>query len=59
MNLTEEEVKQLVLALIASGRIPVSTYTRPDEEWAAEVLSEVEAYIRLFLRAQRDLEENQ
>lgn len=58
MKMTEEEVKSLVLALIASGRLPVSSCTRPDEEWAEEVLSEVEAYVRLFLRAQKDREEN-
>lgn len=58
MKMTEEEVKSLVLALIASGRLPVSSCTRPDEAWAADVLNEVEAYVRLFLRAQKDREEN-
>ena len=57
MKLSEEETRKLVLALIAAGKLPVSSYGRPDEEWAAEVLKEFEAYVRLFLRAQQKPEQ--
>lgn len=47
----EEDVKQLVLALIAAGRIPTTSYERPDQEWAGEVIEEFENYVRLFTEA--------
>lgn len=47
----EEDVKQLVLALIAAGRIPTTSYEKPDQEWAEEVLKEFENYVRLFTEA--------
>lgn len=54
----EEDVKQLVLALIAAGRIPTTSYERPDQEWADEVLEEFENYVRLFTDALKRRQES-
>lgn len=47
-----EQARELVLALIASGRLPVSSFdVHKQKDWAIEVLNEINNYIKLFTEA--------
>ena len=51
--MTYEQARQLVIALIASGRLPISSFNVHNQKgWANEVREEVEKYIDLFVNSQ-------
>lgn len=48
-----EQARELVLALIASGRLPVPSFDVHDQKaWANETKKVVETYISLLMKAE-------
>lgn len=50
-----DQCRELVLALITSGRLPVTSFDPKNQspnEWASEVLGEFNKYVELFTKAE-------